>query len=45
MITFLDTLCFLFGNFYKNREKDIFRVSGMILLTAVFGANVIFIFL
>jgi hypothetical protein len=44
MTTFLDMLYFLCCNFYKKREKDIFRVSGMILLTAVFGANVMFIF-
>jgi len=44
MVTFLDMLYFLCCNFYRKREKDIFRMSGLILLTTVFCCNVMFIF-
>jgi hypothetical protein len=43
MMLFLDTLYLLCSNFYKKREKDSFKISGLILLTAVFGCNIIFI--
>jgi hypothetical protein len=39
----LDTLYLLCSNFYKRREKNSFRVSGVILLTGVFVSNVMFI--
>jgi hypothetical protein len=37
---FFDTLYIVCCDFYKNREKDIFKISGAILLTCVFNANI-----
>jgi hypothetical protein len=43
MITFLDILYLVCCNFYKRREKDDFKISGLILLSAVFEFNIIMI--
>lgn len=37
---FLDCMYVICCNFYKKREKDIFKISGLLLLTLVFMLNV-----
>jgi|688.fasta_scaffold1905979_1 hypothetical protein len=36
---FLDIVYLVCSNFYKQREKDIFKISGLILLVGVINAN------
>jgi len=40
---FLDCLYILCADFYRKREKDLFKVSGLILLAAVLLMNMLFI--
>lgn len=43
MVTFLDFLFFVCCSFYKRREKNDFRISGLILLSTVFELNVVLV--
>ena len=40
-MSFLDTLYIVCCNFYRKREKGMFKISGLILLTATFEFNVV----
>jgi hypothetical protein len=41
MMIFLDALYIACCNFYRKREKGMFKMSGLILLTATFEFNVV----
>ncbi|KKO91328.1 hypothetical protein AAW12_11110 [Sphingobacterium sp. Ag1] len=41
---FLDCMYVVCCNFYKKRDKDIFKTSGLILLSAVFMCNIALVF-
>ena len=41
---FLDVLYIVCCDFYRNREKDTFKQSGIILLSAAFTMNLLFLF-
>lgn len=41
MIKFLDALYLVCSDFYKKRERDIYKISGMLLLTCVLLFNLI----
>ena len=43
MMRFLDALYVTCCNFYKRREPNMYRISGLILLATVFGCNVVFV--
>ena len=43
MFRFLDALYVTCCNFYKRREPNMYRISGLILLATVFGCNVVFV--
>lgn len=40
---FLDALYVSSSNFYRKREAGMFKISGLLLLTAVFLCNIVFI--
>jgi|LakMenEpi03Aug12_release.lakeMendotaPanAssembly.Ray.scaffolds.fasta_scaffold1021359_2 hypothetical protein len=40
---FLDTLYIICCDFYKKREKEIFKTSGLLLLTLIFGLNIMLV--
>lgn len=42
---FLDAVYFICCNFYKKREKDAFKINGVILLTLLLGLNVMIVLL
>lgn len=41
MIKFLDALYLVCSDFYKKREREIYKISGMLLLTSVLLFNLI----
>ena len=43
MMKFLDALYVVSCNFYKKREAEMFKISGLILLTTVFSCNLVLI--